>query len=216
MVSKEGLSWLDSAYKCRVLNINMINRKMLLTIRDQVGNSSCIKFFFFFFCGVVFLSISPLCTAAWVTFDGVGSNRACFVLQLDLWNASCLHYTSSLDVFLSLTCFSPCLNPHSLYRVSYSHLTSLRSSPNWTNVQFFERTRTHVSGRSRAGVLVDLFRFQIFDFAFRLNAMASLELAAGFDLAPFWKNEWRQVCSVLKTIFLIDERNPLTWFWYFN
>ena len=84
-----------------------------------------------------------------------GSNRSCLMLQLILGNASCLS-------FLPLMFFSLFLNPHPLYWVSYS---SLRA---WDRVQLvgqiFERARTRVSGRSRAGVLVDLFRFQIPNF----------------------------------------------------
>ena len=58
-------------------------------------------------------------------------------------------------------------------------------------VQFSERARTRVNGRSRAGVLVDLFRFQ-FDFfcvSILMRWPDFFELAAGFDLAPFRKNE---------------------------
>ena len=50
--------------------------------------------------------------------------------------------------------------------------TSFVSSLYFERVQFSERARTPVNGRSRAGILVDLFRFQ-FDFlSFDTNAMA--------------------------------------------
>ena len=49
------------------------------------------NYLFFFLCVcVIFLSISPLWTAAWVTFNEAGFNWSCFLLHI-LWNASCFN-----------------------------------------------------------------------------------------------------------------------------
>ena len=69
------------------------------------------------------LSISPLCIAAWVTFDGVGSNRACFVLHTRFFGM--LHVYLSRLSSNSLSFF----NSHPTNRVSFSRLKSFRSSP---------------------------------------------------------------------------------------
>ena len=82
------------------------------------------------------------------------------MLQLGLWNASCLHFTSSLlDVFLSLTRFSLCLSPHPLNRVSFSSLYELQieSIP--------KRPPARLCGRSRACIFVSFPNRSIFVIA---------------------------------------------------
>ena len=108
-----------------------------------------------FFCVICSLHLS-LYTAAWVTFNGVGSNRACCLLQL--FSLECFVF-----IFLSrLSFFSLFLSPHSLDRVSYSlYLKKLQIE------SISERARSRVSGRSRAGVLVFVCFVSNSSFAFR-------------------------------------------------
>ena len=104
-----------------------------------------------------------------------GSNRSCFVLQLDLGMLHVFIFTSSLlDVFLSLTRFSLCLQStsfeSSLFFSPFYEL-QIESIPKHPPARLF--------GRSRACVLC-CFQFVFDKIAF--------ELAPGFDLAPFRKN----------------------------
>ena len=107
--------------------------------------------------------------------SSLGMFHVCYVLP----STSFFLYLVSLSFF----------NPHPSNRVSYSPLRA------WDRVQLvgpiFERARTRVSARSRAGVLVDLFHFQFVN-SFRSMQWRFVELAAGLDLTSFWKNV---VCS---------------------
>ena len=113
------------------------------------------EFFFFFFLLLLFLlSISPLWTAAWVTFNEAGFNRSCFVLQLVL---------GMFHVYLSRLLSSLSFSIHILISsLFFIHLTSFRSSP-FRNA----RPRVYVVVHGRALVL-----FPNFTLRFDLNAMA--------------------------------------------
>ena len=88
--------------------------------------------------------------------------------------------TSSLDVFLPLISLS-FFNPHPSNRVSFSHLTSLRSSP--IRARPFARQWSFAGGRS-----CFVSKFQIPRVSILMRWRDFFELAAGFDLAPFRKN----------------------------
>ena len=96
-----------------------------------------------------------------------GSNRSCFVLQLDLGMLRTI--TSSLDVFLFSRFFSLFLSPHPSNRVSFSRLKSFRSSPFRTPA----RASMVVHGRA------------LVSFPIRSISCNCFELAPGFDLALF-------------------------------
>ena len=74
----------------------------------------------FFVCVISSLHLS-LWSAAWVTFNEAGSNRSCFLLQL--FFLECF-----MSIFLASHFSLSFFNPHPSNRVSFSHLTSLRSS----------------------------------------------------------------------------------------
>ena len=114
-----------------------------------------------------------------------------FLAAAHFLNASCLHFyvlpSRRLSRFLSL-------NPHPLNWVLFLPY-ELEIESNWMFdffecPIFFERARTRVSGRSRAGVLVlILFRFQFNLYSIRsMRWQFFVELAAGLDLASFRKN----------------------------
>ena len=67
----------------------------------------------FFFCVIFSLHLS-LYTAAWVTFNGVGSNRACFVLHTRFFGTLRVMFASSLSMPFSplFFFFSLFLSPH--------------------------------------------------------------------------------------------------------
>ena len=104
-----------------------------------------------FFCVICSLHLS-LYTAAWVTFNGVGSNRACCLLQLSPQNASCSSFSLASHFFLSLS-QSTFLGSSLLFVIPYeaSDRVHFRARP-------FARQWSFAGGRS----CVCLFRFQFF------------------------------------------------------
>ena len=109
-----------------------------------------------------------------------GSNRSCFLLQLDLWecfmsSASSLWHLSLSNSFLSLSQSTFFLSSLFFFFTPYEFQIASISSA---------RPRVHVVVHGRA-----LVSFPNFSSGFDLIAMASFELAAGFDLAPFRKND---------------------------
>ena len=103
--------------------------------------------FFFFVISSLHLALWP---AAWVTFNGDGSNWPCFLLQPIFLNASWLLRPPSTSFCLSFLSLS---SIHILRIESLFH--TLRA---WDRV-LFEHPPWRVSGRSRAGIPV-LFPIQ--------------------------------------------------------
>ena len=96
------------------------------------------SFFFFFFWVICSLHFS-LCAAAWVTFNGVGSNRACFLLQLD---RECFMPTGAFSLYLG----SLSLSSIHILRIESLILQILRASDRVPS----ERRPARLCGRSRA------------------------------------------------------------------
>ena len=138
-------------------------RAVAIGQRVQPGRS---RYIVFFLCVLFVLSISPLYTAAWVTFNGVGRLQPGLfrASHLILWNASC--YFCVLPRRLSrLSSFSLSFSVHIL-RIESLFLCCLKSfgsSPFQTRA----RLRVYVVIHRRALVcFVFKFHFQ-FHFAFR-------------------------------------------------
>ena len=107
-----------------------------------------------------------------------------------LWNASCIYIyiyiylslLSSFSLFLQSTFFESSL----LFFILLRAWDRIQTE----GVQFSERARTRVNGRSRAGVLVDFFRFQFDSLRFDTNAMARFRVGGGVRSCVLPK-EWR-------------------------
>ena len=116
-----------------------------------------------------------------------------FLAATRSWNASCLHfYVLPRRLSFPNSFFSLCLSPHPSYRVSYSHLTSFRSSP--------FRTPARASMWSFKGVR--LFRFQIrFSILMRWRKLVSWRRDS--ILRPSERMSWQ----VSKVCFWMDHLN---------
>ena len=126
-------------------------------MRLFIVSSQFIQKFNFFFCVICSLHLS-LCTAAWVTFDGVGSNRACLLAATLLLRMLRVYLSLSPLIFLSLSFSVHIPRIESLIRL---YLKKLQIE------SIFSSARLRVSGRSRAGVLVFVCFVSNSSFAFR-------------------------------------------------
>ena len=103
--------------------IQLLRFVVIMVRSNSIGHLESVKWLFLYLSSKYYFSIFfslhlSLWAAAWVTFNEGVFNWSCFLLQLDLWNVSCLSRPPSTSLFplISLSFF----NSHPSNRVLFS------------------------------------------------------------------------------------------------